>query len=779
MGEHDPRLERLYDLLPVIYRQRDVEAGQPLRALLQVIAEQVNVVEDDIAQLYENWFIETCEDWVVPYIADLIGYRAIHEAGALGGTQTAARNRILVPRREVANTIRYRRRKGTLALLELLARDVAGWPARAVEFYQQLLAAQHVSHLQLERARTLDLRRGDALDRLTGPFDEFAHAAAVRRLNSHHAPGRHNINNAGIFVWRLRAYKVTRAPAYCIDSARHRYTFSMLGNDTPLFTKAVEEPDPTHVADEMNVPAPIRRRGLDERPADYYGRSKSFYIWRDGTSRPVPLARIVAADLSKWAYRPQGRELVVDPRLGRIVFSPRIAPQSGVWVSYHYGFSADIGGGEYERHLRPLTAARLRRPADFAASPPDAPPDPAERHLYLVSQQQTSTYYFDTIGRALEAWQRDMPAEAVIQIEDSGAYVEQFEIRLGMSQHLEIRAANGTRPYLRLLNWYTNRPDSLSLYGPQETPPAPPHDEDLLPEEVPARRRGHRAGANEQAAAPRQPQAAAQPGYACTARPPRLTLDGLLIAGRSMMIAGNLSDVLIRHCTLVPGWSLDEQNNPSSGTEPSIELTDTSTRLRIEHSIVGSILINVSEVASEPLEVHISDSVLDATGNDLEALYGPDNAFAQARLRILRSTVFGRVRTHAITLAENCIFMGRVGVARSQLGCMRFCYVPPDSRTPRRYNCQPDLVVSGLSGADARAQAEMRVRPQFNSVRYGTPDYCQLADTCPLEISRGADDESEMGVFHDLFQPQREANLRARLDDFTPAGMNAGIIFAT
>jgi len=54
--------ERLYELLPVVYRQRDAEQGYPLRALLQVIAEQVDVVEDAIAQLYENWFIETCED---------------------------------------------------------------------------------------------------------------------------------------------------------------------------------------------------------------------------------------------------------------------------------------------------------------------------------------------------------------------------------------------------------------------------------------------------------------------------------------------------------------------------------------------------------------------------------------------------------------------------------------------------------------------------------------------------------------------------------------------
>ena len=39
-----------------------------------------------------------------------------------------------------------------------------------------------------------------------------------------------------------------------------------------------------------------------------------------------------------------------------------------------------------------------------------------------------------------------------------------------------------------------------------------------------------------------------------------------------------------------------------------------------------------------------------------------------------------------------------------------------------------------------------------------------------------AHDESEMGVFHDLYQPQRIANLRARLNEYTPAGINAGVI---
>jgi hypothetical protein len=248
----------------------------------------------------------------------------------------------------------------------------------------------------------------------------------------------------------------------------------------------------------------------------------------------------------------------------------------------------------------------------------------------------------------------------------------------------------------------------------------------------------------------------------------------------------------------VPGWSLDNKCNPENETEPSLILTDTKALLAIEHSIVGSIVIDQSEVTTEPMVIRISDSILDAAGRELDALSGSEGAFAHAELTILRSTVFGLVRTHAIKLAENSIFNDRVVVVRSQQGCMRFCYVAPGSRTPRRYHCQPDgaetVAVERLRDAARQAKAPVpgkaeieaaqrsarsRVQPRFNSIRYGTPMYCQLAGTCAQEIKRGADDESEMGVFHDLFQPQREANLRARLDEYTPAGTDAGVIFVT
>ncbi|WP_110342199.1 hypothetical protein [Nitrosomonas sp. Nm84] len=208
----------------------------------------------------------------------------------------------------------------------------------------------------------------------------------------------------------------------------------------------------------------------------------------------------------------------------------------------------------------------------------------------------------------------------------------------------------------------------------------------------------------------------------------------------------------------------------------------------------------VKETRLDPIRLCINDSIIDATSPDQEAIGGPGCPVGYAVLTIKRSTVFGQVQVHAIELGENCIFEGRITVARRQYGCLRFCYATPYSRTPARYMCQPDLVEDAAIKERLRKQAkappaaneieaeksceqvsfeQVRVKPQFNSVRYGTPTYCQLALNCAQEIKRGANDESEMGVFHNLFQAQREANLRIRLDEYVPAGSDVGIIFAS
>lgn len=106
---------------------------------------------------------------------------------------------------------------------------------------------------------------------------------------------------------------------------------------------------------------------------------------------------------------------------------------------------------------------------------------------------------------------------------------------------------------------------------------------------------------------------------------------------------------------------------------------------------------------------------------------------------------------------------------------MRFCYVPPGSQTPRRYRCQPDLVMQNLPQTLA-GQESLRVTPAFTATRYGAAAYGQLALSTAPEILTGADNGAEMGVWNLLLQPQREANLRQALDEYLRAGLEAGLI---
>jgi hypothetical protein len=180
-------------------------------------------------------------------------------------------------------------------------------------------------------------------------------------------------------------------------------------------------------------------------------------------------------------------------------------------------------------------------------------------------------------------------------------------------------------------------------------------------------------------------------------------------------------------------------------------------------------------------EVELSDSIVDAVDeggtNILTAYAGLDGKAFGGPLTASRCTVIGDVRTTRISLAENSIFLHPVKAQRRQEGCVRFSHVPVGSRTPRRFQCQPQ-VPDGASPAERQTRVA-RARPRFTSLRYGDPGYCQLTiDTAP-EIRRGAEDESEMGVFSSLQQPQREQALRIRLDEYLRVGLEAGIFFAT
>ncbi len=114
------------DWLPLAVR--DVPAEHPdaprlLDALLAAVDRQRELLSADVEQVWEDFFVESCADWAVPYIGELLGLPPEAE------------------RREVATAIALRRRKGTPTALEDFAEVVTGFTALVREGWQTTLWA--------------------------------------------------------------------------------------------------------------------------------------------------------------------------------------------------------------------------------------------------------------------------------------------------------------------------------------------------------------------------------------------------------------------------------------------------------------------------------------------------------------------------------------------------------------------------------------------------------------------------------------------------------------
>ncbi|MDI3489111.1 MAG: hypothetical protein PWP11_388 [Thauera sp.] len=403
-------------------------ARGPLESLIAVFAEQIGAMDENLAQLYDDLFIETCADWVVPYIGDLIGYESLHSVAP----------KVASPRAEVAHTIALRRRKGTALVLEQLARDVTGWDARAVEYFQRLAATQYMNHPRPHALQSPDLRRGRALEWLGTPFDTSMRTVEVRRIE--HGGGRYNIPNFGLHLWRIQAFPHTASPA--AHAGVRCYRASPLNHDLPLYNRPLAEDDIGHLAGPENVPWPLSRRCLAVELGRHYGSRPSageavdnpapaLQLWVDGTAIDRDRIRIcnLADDGAGWAHTPPPDGVyAIDPQLGRIALPGDAPDPADVRLDWREGFSAELGGGEYER-------------GDSLPTPPGGV------HVAHVPAEHA------TLAAALA----EIDGNGVVEIADNRRYAETLAIDVVADGSIEIRAANGFRPMLVV--------DGLSIRG--------------------------------------------------------------------------------------------------------------------------------------------------------------------------------------------------------------------------------------------------------------------------------------------------------------------------
>jgi len=782
----------LFDRLPEIYRTRDSEQTPPnqLRAYLAAIEGPFGALHEHIAQIYEDLFIDTCDDWVIPYLADL-----------LGTTHLKGEPRTL--RADVADTIALRRRKGTLGAIERLAVNLTGWACRSVELRENLGWSQYLNHqrpdaggeppyadprltrFHVPRGGTASLRDPAALALLGTPFDNFAYTADVKPAAG---DARHiNLPNLAIFLWRLAVYRLPRVRPLAKGSidlgaqpaglARFALRFDLHPLDIPVRLFNTSRPGFLRPGTSGGVVSPLTEADavpgpmLDARltsgtPAghpnayvqvDFYNAAVTpptgFDLGDVGLHlfMPQTLAPLLVPPppQTEWRWRFRGDnlcawetglrrplrsgEIVIDPGIGRLLIGLDTSAQAGELI-------VSQNGELVSRMFVSFTYG--------AAGPVGA--HPVTRSVPAPAPTVDQRRVGDVVGGiTLQAALNGLDVATtpvVIEIQDSlvhdidlsllpGTAID-GTVSLRLSQPLTIRAAGEHRPIVRLAQPLSLRPVSASAATPDE---------------------------------------------------PRVRLEGLYLApneaapfpaGEALINRAAVARLEIIGCTLAPGGH-SLRDGSRAAMQPALLLVNgygftnaadvdafvPTPDIVIQRSITGTLAVD------ERYRLDIEDSIVDAGlgFNDapkglfaIAAATDPVNGWA-ARLDFDGLTCFGPVRVAAVG-GFGGIFTQRFEVLDNQRGCIKWTAFSGDAdRLPPNHFC--------VQASDARIV--------FTSERFNDPGYAQLARESDRRVRELGPDDDAMGAFGFLLEAHKWTNLQVRLREFMPVGVRPLVVPVT
>jgi len=734
---------KLWQLLPAAYRVQDATASGvpgPLQELLNRIGAQTATLRRSIDRLGENQSIETCDDWVIPYIGDLLATRLVSCLDARA------------QRLDVANTIYYRRRAGTLGLLEELVSDIAGRDARAVEFFRRLGRTRHQWDPPIGNVFAPDVAAwakdttyavGDIV--ANGPVNTYICVAGGISAPGAGAKGPSGggdqIKDGGV-TWNFYQPLGALVPAVIEGLAG-------LASRTPA----------GGFADLRNVYAAANTgTAFDEfaYTADLRAGAQSFgwynithlgiFIWWLHTyqiqgATPVAKTPIVPGGPSPcFSFDPSGRKIQLfaaqsrtSASFGDDWVSPDewelpVAVREVLWRQYPdqlYGpaFSVELGAGGA---LAPVGHGELLIHPEtgqfsFKASPPigtiltqycfglmstvGAGGFSADL-LEAIALPAAKTAIADDLG--LDNDLGTITADSWVQIQNSITY-------LGLTKDLNIgghtfalTALDGQRPLIR---W-----------------------------------------------------AAGGATWTIEGKGGSLILQGIWLQGADLVLAGAFQSVTLRFVTLDPG-SLDSAGKIDHAIDG---MTLAPVRLRVaaaietltlDHCITGPVA-TADKGAIE--EISANDCIIQAidTGGAT-----PDLALHTeiGDVGLARCTVLGPCKIHKMDASE-CIFDQAAVAEDQQHGCVRFCAIAQGSKLHAPYQ---SVTIPPLGAV-------------FRSRRFGEADYARLfrlADNAIIDpqigdtILGGAQNGAEMGAFQSEGVTLLKRGLALKFEEFAPLGV--------
>jgi hypothetical protein len=776
--------EKIWEWIPAVYKDEDGLAADPdvLRSIVRIFARQAAVERRSIDRLWEDEFIELCDDWAIPYIGELVGTRLVHELNRRGR------------RVDVARTIFYRRRKGTPLVLEVLSRDITGWQGVVVESFKRLARTRH--SLDSERAglegivtqtppggwaRLTSVPSATLVD---GPFDDMAHTPDFRQLRGH--LGRYNIPKLNFHLFRLVPFKVDFATAVALGDGR--FTFDPSGSDIPLF-RPDQRPnlEDWRPASEWEIPAAMPclllgaasyvitaallddliHLGMSAAAADELSRYTGIVFRTEARLRDTIQSLSQASAILALFDPLLGGALTEDSPKAHLIPTPIQTDPTAVAVAV----GNDIHSAPIE-HQR-VASGNLD---DWGASLGLLPPEKTlvidpERGRFWFRTPPTSNvwvrvyHYGFSGGTGAGTYDRrdsiktdgvislfnggdtqpgpvsfavpTAPVSGVFQFTDSKTYLASGDIT-GIKV-ATLQAADFQRPYIKRIaggpvEWVFKAADKDPVPPDQQEP-----DSNLRILSL----EGLWVGIDQQGSGPTP-----EP---CAPVPAALVLDGVF------------DRVSIRHCTLEPGGERARLKPGECQAIPYVRIVVRGNiqELVIESSIVGPVIEDPLKPGTIQKLV-IQDSIV----HSIDPQHSPAIATEFGRVEMQRVTVFGDVKVDQLAASE-ALVQGVVVVTDNQHGCFRFSATnnDPQKRLPPQF--ESHLFAPGIPNHF------------FVSRIFGNPGYAQLSDTVPVAIVRGAENHSEIGAFGSLLDPIKQDDLRGKVAEFMPFGLIAQFINET
>lgn len=787
--------ERLYGLLPAHIRSVDAARGDALKALFRVLAGGYAEVDAEIDVLHDSLFVDTAPQAALDDFAALVAAEALRPL-----PEGAGHNQ----RPYIANTLGYRRGKGTARVLEALAADVGGFGAVAVEYFMRLARTQHLIDVRPERPGTAFLVPGETAARTATAFDALPRLADLRSIAR--AAGRHHVPNVGVHLLRpavpafpapagdvLPAAALAGVPAAAPwrDGTTLRPGYFQLAAQ-PGGVLRLFNPDRRAENGPGRVVEPALRDRLKRLPlhleteelrrAGAAGRAPALAAmpWFDDAGQPftvftraagsadfrrVPAAELLIANLEAMPSPAGARPAATKTYKWFENGTPQPAPKTE---------PRDIACG-----FDPVTGRLI------VAAPASGDPD----------IEEVRVAYAYGIGREIGAGPQDRnDADTPFDIRDTDKLTHFVRIvdataAAGGAAGDQVRTVGllataladwnqhgaGTRGLIVLVRCDREGPaapatevavtahagSELHIVSAQwrekRTGPGIVGDPARHGYVVRKERRFTVEGAM-RVTAPSAPPAGVAPGV--------VVLDGLEVTGGVSLGIRAVSRLTLRYCTVrAPGGA-------ALTTTAPLEDAD----IVVFRSILGRVRLDYAPGKGSG-SLAVTGSIVSADGATLPAISAGD-----IDARLTGVTVFGESLFKSLE-ATNVIFTGAATAVRTQAGCVRYSAIAPGSALPRRYRCQPDLAIAAAAerkGAPLtpaeRSAAAIGVTPLFLDTDLGEPTVAMLHPMAAEGIASGGEGDCEMGAFAEAAERLRMRNIESLFDDYLPFGLEAGLI---